>query len=351
MRGSRKYSLNDLKPGMVLARTVFSDDGRNIIGKRTVLTKQKISLLHSWDVLAVEILDMNGPPGKELSYPQFANVHVAILSTLTQTFIKARLLKTLPAAEMDELAQQAEKIVQDETAVLGHLAMIHNTDGYIFKHSVNVGIIAGLIGKWIGYTGTKLKELILAGFLHDIGKTQIPLPILNKPNKLSSCEWQVIKQHPVLGFELLQSPAPPTEDVLSGVYQHHERVDGRGYPRGLSGPQISLVAKIIAIADIYDAMTSDRSYRNAETPFQAIEEIHRQMFGKLDPELCNIFISKARESFIGMEVQLSDGSEATVMAIDQTTIAKPILRKKTGCYTNLAQSNLTIIAVEPSEDH
>jgi HD-GYP domain-containing protein (c-di-GMP phosphodiesterase class II) len=346
MRISRECFLHDLKPGMILAKAVIADDGRTIIGESTVLTKRKISLLRAWAVSAVEVLDMGNHPGNSLSYAQFVDVHSAMTAAVSEIFEKTRLSKTLSLAEIDELVKQSQDIIVGEVSILSYLASIHTTDDYIFKHSVNVGILAGLIGKWTGYTVNKLKQLMLAGFLHDIGKTQIPLRILNKPGKLDSEEWKAIKRHPVIGFELLRSPVPPPETVLSGVLQHHERMDGSGYPHGLLGNDIILDAKIIAIADIYDAMTSDRSYRAAETPFRAIEEIHGQMFGKLDPAVSNIFIAKARESFIGMEVRLSDGCEATVIAIDQTT-AKPLLRTRTGHYTNLAQSGLTITRVIP----
>lgn len=351
MKGSRKHSVYELKPGMVLAKAVFSADRRTVIEKGIVLTKQQISLLSSWDVSYVEILDMGGHPGKGLSYREFENIHAAMVTALAETFERARLFNTLSPAEMDELVEQSENIITDETGVLGYLSMIQNTDDYIFKHSVNVGIIAGLIGKWIGYAGARLKGLILAGFLHDIGKTQISLQILNKPSKLNIEEWEIIKQHPGLGFELLQSTNPPSDAVLSGVRQHHEKIDGSGYPLGLSGNEITMDARIIAIADIYDSMTSDRAYRSAETPFRAIEEIYSQMFDKLDPKLSNVFIAQAREAFIGTAVRLSDGSEAIVIAIDQTTLAKPILRKRAGCYINLAQrSDLSIIKVEPIKE-
>lgn len=345
--GSRKYSVDDLKPGMVLARTIFADDGRNVISERSVLTAQQIFLLYSWGVSSAEIVDLDGEALEEQAFCRFAQAYTAMSSILTDIFAKARLLKTLPADEMEELAEKTATVIAGGTGVLGYLAMIHSTDDYVFRHSANVGIIAGLVGKWIGCGGETLAELILAGLMHDIGKTQIPLQILNKPGDLNSYEWGILKQHPSLGFELLQSALRPAESVLSGVLQHHERVDGSGYPFGLPGDEISSSARIIAIADIYDSMTSNRSYRSAETPFRAVEEIHRQMFGKLDPKVCGVFIAKAFEAFIGMGVGLSDGSEATVIAMDRSALATPIVRSKTGRYTSLAESDLTIVRVLP----
>ncbi|MDR3589112.1 MAG: HD-GYP domain-containing protein [Negativicutes bacterium] len=348
MKGSRTYSFHDLKPGMVLARAVFSDDGRTVIGERAVLTKHKISRLGGWSVSSAEIMDSDGQ--KEPGYRRFEGIHQAMAKRLADTFEKARFFKTLAITEINELVEQTQKVIASGAGVLGYLAMLQKADDYVFGHSLNVGMIAGLIGKWAGYGGAMLQELILAGFLHDIGKTQIPLPILNKPGKLDPCEWKVMRQHPMLGSELLRSVNPLADGVLSGVDQHHERMDRSGYPRGLAGCEITSGAKIIAIADIYDAVTSDRTYRAAQTPFQAIEEVGSQMFDKLDPRLCNIFIAKAQQAFIGVEVRLSDGSEATVVAMDQTTMAKPIVRKKTGCFINLAHRNdVTIIAMNPGK--
>lgn len=279
--------------------------------------------------------------------PQFSQAYAAMSATFTDIFGKARLVRTLSTDEREELAETAISVAAGETGVFSYMTMIYNTDDYIFRHSASVGVLAGLIGKWLGKSGGDLRELILAGFLHDVGKAQIPQRILNKPGQLDESEREVVRQHPSRGFDVLQSPLRPSQAVLSVVLQHHERIDGSGYPGGLSGEQIAPAARIVAIADIYDAMISDRSYRPAETPFRAVEEIHRQMFGKLDPKLCNIFISKARKSFIGMGVRLSDGSEATVVAMDQSSPATPVVCSKTGCYTNLAQSELTITGVVP----
>lgn len=333
---------------MVLARTVFSDDGRNVITERSVLTEQRIALLRSWGIPSVYILDMDGP-GQD--YRQFTYVYMTTISALHDAFGKARLLNTLTLDDMDDLAEKAEDVIASETGVFGYLTMIHNTDDYIFSHSADVGIIAGLIGKWVGCSGAELKNLILAGFLHDIGKTQIPLSILNKPGKLTLNEWEMMKQHPTLGYALLKSPIPPAESVLSGVHQHHERIDGSGYPQGLTTDKISFAAKIISIADVFGAMISNRTYRPAETPFRALGEIQRQMFGKLDPELCNVFIAKALESFVGLDVWLSNGAAAKVIAMEKSALDKPIVLTEEGNCLSLVQSDLTITRVNFDADH
>jgi putative nucleotidyltransferase with HDIG domain len=335
-----RLALLELKPGMILAKNIFSDK-QLILKKETVLTDAFISLLKLWNIPLVDVFCTKN---KNISYAEFEDFHTSTVEVLTEIINKARLFKTLSITGLNEIVKTSEHIITCEKGILAYLAMIKNTDDSIYRHSVTVGILAGLIGKWVGHSN--LQELILAGFLHDIGKTQVSLQLLNKPGKLNADEWEIIRRHPYLGIKLLKLTACLSEQVLKGIYQHHERMDGSGYPDGLRDREIAIDAKIISIADVYDAMTSNRAYRVAETPFRAIEEMHGEMFDKLDPKLCNTFISHAKESFIGMSVRLSDGSEATVVGIDKTTLIKPILRCDKGSYINLTQRNdLTIVDV------
>lgn len=135
-------------------------------------------------------------------------------------------------------------------------------DRYTYIHSIRVATIARLIAEELGYRQEGTGHIVLGALLHDLGKLKIPLAVLNKPGKLTTEEMAIIKQHPVLGEEMLRDKHLPL-DVTLVIYQHHERWDGRGYPDGLYGMQIHPFAQIVAVADVYDALTAVRPYREA----------------------------------------------------------------------------------------
>ncbi|MDR3564577.1 MAG: HD-GYP domain-containing protein [Negativicutes bacterium] len=344
----RKCSISDLRPGMVVAKFVSSIDGCILVEEDAVLTQKQIQHLAAWGIVSIEIKESpaGSSPDKAASYDRFAKKQSGLIRTLSEAFEKVRVFKQVPEEQLVELADQSMELLVDDAGVLGYLSIIRDTDDYTYRHSVNVGIIAGLLGKWLGAVGADLRETILTGLLHDIGKTQIPLTILHKPGKLDAEEWRIIRQHPSLGVELLRPSNRFSEESLQGILQHHERLDGSGYQSKLAGSDIAIRAKIIALADIYDAMTSTRVYQAAASPFAVLEELFGLMFTKLDQKMCSLFIAKARESFIGSIVRLSDGSQAKVIALDQAAVAKPILKLKAGNYINLAQrSDLKIVEI------
>ncbi|MBP2655433.1 MAG: rpfG 3 [Firmicutes bacterium] len=217
------------------------------------------------------------------------------------------------------------------------------TTSYTFTHSVNVAVICGLIWRWLGNTETS--EMVLAGLLHDFGKTQIPLEILNKPDKLSETEMQIMRQHPILGLEMCKNDQRIPECVLAGIIEHHERLDGSGYPFGLTEERISPFGKIVAIADTYDAMTSNRVYRQAVTPFSVLTELFSEMFGKLDAKACTSVIDNLKETLIGYNVRLSDGTIAKVIYIDRSRQFKPLVETENGRYLNLECTEFEIAEV------
>jgi len=186
----------------------------------------------------------------------------------------------------------------------------------------------------------------MSGLVHDIGKTQVPLDILNKPGKLTRDEQDVMQEHATMGLELIKNTKQYPQPVLLGVWQHHERLDGGGYPFGLSGNEISVNARIVAIADMYDAMTSNRVYQKAVTPFKVVEELFDEMFNKVDPTMSLIFLDNIKDSLIGYMVRLSDGSEARVIYLDKNRLSQPVVKVADGQYIDLGKrKDISIVEV------
>ncbi|XKE47464.1 HD-GYP domain-containing protein [Halomonas organivorans] len=188
-----------------------------------------------------------------------------------------------------------------------------NKNEYTAEHCLNVGILAMLFAKHLGWEMGRIEEVGLAGMLHDVGKMSIPPEILDKPGKLSDAEFETIKQHVLEGYKILSSHATLPDIVLSTSRDHHERINGQGYPYGKKGSDISDEAKLIAIVDTYDAITSERVYSPAQPPTQALKIIYEESGVLFDKHLAVKFIECIGIYPPGSSVQLDTGEIAIVI--------------------------------------
>lgn len=198
-------------------------------------------------------------------------------------------------------------------------------EDYLFNHSVNVAIIGNLIGKWLDLGKEDIKILTLGGLVHDIGKLKIDKKILDKPEKLTEEEFEEVKKHPSYSHKILTEMGYNEEKLLRAVTLHHEREDGTGYPLGIKSKNIPIHSKIIAIADIFDAMTSNRVYDKKMNIFKVMEKFQKETFGKLDYKMVTLFIKKFLEFYIGSEVTLNTGDKAKILNFNSFEITRPIL--------------------------
>ena len=207
----------------------------------------------------------------------------------------ARLVFLTPAtpqhleAATDVVAAIAGRIAEVPECVASLVGTMRNDT--VFSHSVNVCIYATALAHYLGSEGGDLVDLGMGAFLHDIGKARVPDVILNKPGALSADEWETMMRHPEMGLQVLgESASRLSPNVRTAIYEHHERLDGSGYPRRLAGSAINTVARLVALVDVYDALTSERPYRSASPPFAALRTIRDEMSGKLDRELFDCFV-------------------------------------------------------------
>ncbi|OIO04816.1 MAG: hypothetical protein AUJ49_02200 [Desulfovibrionaceae bacterium CG1_02_65_16] len=182
-----------------------------------------------------------------------------------------------------------ESVLRNETAAVT-LFKLRGFDEYTYTHSINVSLLAVLLGKHLGLDKATLLELGLAGMYHDVGKARIPEAILNKPGKLSRSEFQTMKAHPLEGYKIMVGQRDLNPEILRAVVEHHERHDGSGYPRGLTGEQVGQFSRIVSVVDVYDALTSRRVYKDAMAPAKALGMMY--MWREKD------FPHQAIESFI-----------------------------------------------------
>lgn len=339
----RRISANSLKPGMVLANAVISDSGSLLVSERTRLTQPVIDHILMSGILVADIYiviesEIENSFAKEQK--KLLAKHAKMTHAVKDTFERMRLTHSLPVEEFIDIANDISTTMIDTPGLLHTLQMVKVVDDYTYTHSVNVGVLAGLIGKWTGHRHVPM--LITAGLLHDVGKTRIPLEILNKPASLSLNEMQMMRSHSTLGYELAMGSTQVAQEALDGILHHHERLDGTGYPSGLKGLQVSHVAKILAVADVFDAMTSDRVYRGALTPFEVLDEIFDEMFTKLDPGICFVFRQRIKELLVGSKVVLNNGMKARVIFVEGDAHFKVVLQDDAGQYFSPEYGDLRI---------
>lgn len=199
-----------------------------------------------------------------------------------------------------------------------------NFDSNTYQHCLNVAILSISTGISMGLTENMLHELGMAGLLHDLGKMTVPLEILNKPGKLTEEEFALIKSHPTSAVNQLRNIV--SFGILAGIQSHHEKLDGTGYPHGLSGKNIHLYAKILAVCDVYDALTSDRSYRISSFPSEVVEYIMGCADTHFDFEVLKNFLKVIVAYPIGTFVRLSDKNIAVVVKNNPENIMRPVIR-------------------------
>ena len=215
--------------------------------------------------------------------------------------------------------------------------MLHNmrkiTDS-TYAHSLNVSLISRMIGMWQNYNADDLETLTLGGLLHDIGKSKIPPEIINKPGRLTPEEYELVKKHSEYGYELLKNQNISVR-IKKIALTHHERCDGSGYPIGLVGDDIDDFANIVAIADVYDAMTADRCYRRGVCPFEVIATFEREGLGKYKPQFITSFLEHIANTYINNDVMLSNGMTGKIVLINKHRLTRPVVRLEDGIFINL----------------
>ena len=221
--------------------------------------------------------------------------------------------------------RMTESVLSNKDALVS-LARIKNKDEYTYLHSLAVSALCISFGERLGLDSRKIKALGIGGLLHDIGKVRIPTEVLNKPGPLSEKEFEIMKQHVKYGDCILRDTTKIAEDSICVSVHHHERLDGTGYPEGLKGDQISMFGQMAAIVDIYDALTSERCYKNAMPPTEALRKLFEWSADYLNRELVEKFIAHLGIYPVGSVVRLKSGFIAVVIDHGERGLLYPRVR-------------------------
>ena len=336
----RLVPIEAVKEGSILAKTIYNEMGQVLLAKGIKFTKNLKDRVKEHEFYSIYIIDQYSQGEiEDIIKPQVRNKAIdAIRNTLNtvsdleddtmKSFQKKDLEKKL-GQQIDQVQAFAKLIVDDvcnQQEVMINLVDIRNMDNYTFNHSVNSAILGLVLGIGHGLNKEELYDLTMGIMLHDIGKMFVPIEILNKKGKLDDEEYKIMKEHPVRGFDFLKEHTDLNSKVRIIALQHHERVDGTGYPHGLKSEQINKLAKIAAIVDVYDALTSDRSYRTARSPNEAVEYIMGSGGRFFDMDMVQTFVKKINPFPIGTAVKLSNNCIAIVESINSLYMLRPLVR-------------------------
>ena len=382
--------LSDLKPGMVTAEPVKTKRGQELIPAGTTLTKQLISRMEFYSIDSACIdetsilteeeiqaalqaamaqkLGHSAPevkkeeprseiasPKNEVAYSQKVkrsksfqeySLHSTMVTKMLKDQLEGFVFDKQPM-DFDALLAGVKSLITPGQTVIQYFDMLHNlrsSDDSVYSHSLNVAMISRILGKWLKWSSSDLDSLVIAGLLHDIGKITIPPEILNKEGKLTDEEFEQIRWHPRAGYDLIKDLKIDSR-IKKAALQHHERCDGSGYPMKVDEIMLDDFAMVVAIADVYDAMTAARKYRAPLCPFQVIREFERDGYHKYKTEFLLTFLRHIATTYQNNRVILSDGQAAKIILLNQNSLSEPLVQLDDGSCIDLATSPLYIQSI------
>lgn len=366
---------------MVVADDVYTTDDRLVIPEGTVLTEEIIKSLKEYGIFAIRIKvdeedgsipledDSEEEETKEIvetpkrrtqeeqqnylrqikeskEFEEFHSAFIDSVDNLKSLFNKV----VMHNEEIDSKAilEDVENVVdkgRNGIHILDMLQCMRGYDDVTYVHSVNVAMLSNMIGRTVypDISKEELDILTLSGLLHDIGKMMVPDNIIQKNGRLTLPEYNVVKTHVLFGNNILKGLKNLDPRVAEVAMRHHERCDGTGYPGGYRREQIEPFARIVAIADTYDAMTSDRVYRAALCPFDVIHMFEREGIVKFDVEFLLPFLEKAVQAYLNTEVKLSTNEVGKVIMINHNEYSKPVVQVGNEFYDLSKESSDIVI--------
>lgn len=321
----RKISLERARAGLHVARTIQSLDGIILLSAGSELTEEKIQQLKRYNITEIYIEDEFS---KGIVVPDVVKEDIILdIKAKIKTIMTTPSLKiSVDGKKIMEMVDKLLNNILKSDFIIANLSDIRSIDDYTYSHSVNVCILSLITGIALGIKGESLRELGVGALLHDIGKIMIDEQILQKPTNLTINEFDEVKKHTVYGYEILKNSSNVNSTAHIIALSHHERKDGSGYPYSLKNNDIPVPARIVAISDVYDALTTNRIYRKKMLPHEVVDYMCSLSNKHFDKTVLDAFISHIANYPVGTAVKLNSGEKGLVAKYNKNFPNRPVVR-------------------------
>lgn len=345
-----RIKTSELVPGMIIAEDVYNYNNQLILPQGMELTDKSITKLEFYSILYVNVKEFENQKVAEKSEIEQVieqdKLSYSEKITNSESYIKFRASFVEEVAQIknsindvvernapintDTLLSEVDRLVTLDTSATSYSVfdMLHNMrefDDATFVHCLNVSLISTVFAKWLKLSPEDVKMASVCGLLHDIGKLKIPEEIITKPSRLTDQEYNIIKKHTIEGYNILKKQQID-EHIKNAALMHHEKYDGSGYPLALRGDKIDYFARLVAIADVYDATTSARVYRGPLCPFKVIELFEQEGYEKYDAQMIMVFLENIVNTYMNNQVRLSNGKIGEIVFINKMHLAFPMVK-------------------------
>lgn len=334
-----KKVVSKCEQGDILASDVLNLNGVILVAKDTVLNNYIKEQLITLGIESIYIYKSEGSlNNRSNSHEIFKESYFETVMQMKNVFQDLTRGKPLDYQNVHLISKSIHDNINENDNIMKCLNEMRDSDGYTYIHSVNVAFYSMLIAKWLELSDCEIDKAIQSGLLHDVGKSQIPIEILNKKGKLTIEEYEVIKKHTLLGYDILEHIDYFDHEIKKAVLLHHERTDGSGYPFHYNIADMNLYSRIVAVADVFDAMTSERVYKKRVTPFEVIDMFQTIGISMFDTKILNTFLKNLAVYLMGSSVLLDNGQIGEIVYIPFHDMICPII-KVASEYLDLSKDN------------
>jgi len=321
----RKVRLDKAPTGSVIARSIYNLDGVVLLSEGAVLTREHKDKLHNYGITEIYIED---PFSEGIKIPEIIReeVIIEVKSQVKKMMTSPSIKVSVDVKKVREIVEKLIANILDNEQIVASLCDVRSIDEYTFSHSVNVSVISIVTGIGLGMKEDTLRDLGIGALLHDIGKVMIDDSILNKPSSLTSLEYDEVKRHTQYGYEILKNSGNISQEACDVALSHHERLDGSGYPRKLRNNDIQTFARIVAIADVYDALTTDKVYRRKMMPHDVLDYMLSLGGRHFDKNILDAFVRHIAYYPVGTAVILNSGEKGLVSEYNPYFPNRPVVR-------------------------